>query len=223
MKLRAPNERVIIKVDLESKNTHTFEDGTKIRLERVFDNFNMRYVKPVNAIAVDGCGIPEGSDILIHHNATHDTHRIFNYLPPTKDASSDVKYYSIPERECFFWREQGSEQWNPLNNFVTALRVFKPYEGTFEGIEPELLKEKLYITSGELSGNVCQVVKAADYEIIFQGDDGREKNLIRTRHYENEFNDREEIVAIDHELTEKVNNGTILVGYNKKDAKKWQK
>ena len=121
MKLKAPSNRVIIKVDLESKNSHTFKDGTKIKLERVYDNFNMRYVKPVNAIVVNGVGVTEGSDILIHHNATHDTYRIFNYQSPTKEASSDVKYYSIPEQECFLWREKGSSTWNTLYNYVTAL------------------------------------------------------------------------------------------------------
>ena len=96
MKLKAPKGRVIVKVDLESKNFHTFADGTKIKLERQYDNFNMRYVKPVNAEIVDGFGLDEGADALIHHHATHDTYSIFNSMPPTKDASSDVKFYSIP-------------------------------------------------------------------------------------------------------------------------------
>jgi hypothetical protein len=78
MKLIAPTGRVIIKINLESKNTHTFADGTKIRLERQYDNFNMRYVKPVNAEVVSSKYIPEGSEILIHHNATHDTYRLFS-------------------------------------------------------------------------------------------------------------------------------------------------
>ena len=72
MILIEPSNRVIIKVDLESKNSHTFKDGTKIRLERIYDNFNMRYVKPVNGIVVNAKDIPEGAEILIHHNATHD-------------------------------------------------------------------------------------------------------------------------------------------------------
>ena len=223
MKLKAPSNRVIIKIDLESKNSHTFQDGTKIRLERGFDNFNMRHVKPVNATVIDAKYIPEGSDVLIHHNSTHDTHRLFNYLPPTEDASTNMKYFSIPEAECFFWRKDKEDSWKPLNNFVTALRIFKPYTGSFSGIDPELIKDTLYITSGEFCNKVCKVVKAADYEIIYQGDDGVEKNLIRTRHYENEHNDREEIIAVDHNLTEMVHNGELLIGYNKKDAKKWQK
>lgn len=220
MKLIAPKGRVIIKIDLEAKNYHSFEDGTKIRIERQYNNFNMRYVKPVNATVVSAHDIDEGSDVLIHHNATHDTYRLFNYQGPTEDASSDIKYYSIPEQECFFWRKPGESTWNTLANFVTALRVFKPYDGPFEGIEPTIIKQKLYITSGEFAGKVCQVVNAADYQVIFQGDDGTEQFLIRARHFEGEYNDREEIIAVDQELTEMVNNGTALIGYTTSDAKK---
>lgn len=220
MKLIAPTGRVIIKIDLESKNSHTFADGTKIRLERQYDNFNMRYVKPVNAEVVSSKYIPEGAEILIHHNSTHDTYRLFNYLPPTKDASTSLKYYSIPEQECFFWREKGTQKWMPLENFATALRLYKPYEGQFAGIEPSLIKNKLYITSGEYNGNVVDVVNASDYQIIYQGDDGQEESLIRLRHFEKEENEREEIIAIDHHLTELVKKGTVLVGYDKSSASK---
>ena len=220
MKLIAPKGRVIIKIDLESKNSHTFADGTKIRLERQYDNFNMRYVKPVNAEVVNANKVPEGSEILIHHNATHDTYRLFNYLPPTQDASTSLKFYSIPESECFFWREKVGAEWKTLDNFVTALRVYKPYLGSFEGIEPTLVKNKLYITSGEYEGKVVEVLNASDYQVIYQGDDGSEKSLIRVRHFEFEENEREEIVAIDHGLTEKVKLGEFFVGYDKSNAQK---
>jgi len=218
MKLKAPSNKVVIKVDLESKNSHKFADGTTIRLERQFDNFNMRYVKPTNAIVVSANNIPEGSEILIHHNSTHDTYRIFNYLPPTTDASSNVKYYSIPEEECFFWREKVGDEWKPMPNFVTALRLFKPYLGTFEGIEPSVLKDRLFITSGELKGNAVMTLKSSDYEIIYQNENGTEDRVIRVRYYD-EWNERNEIICIDHELTEKINTGEILVGLSVSDAK----
>ena len=218
MKLKAPSNRVIIKVDLESKNSHTFKDGTKIKLERVYDNFNMRYVKPVNAEVVDAKDIPSGSEILIHHNATHDTYKIFNYQRPTTEASSDIQYFSIPIEECFMWREGKGSIWNALNNFVTALRIFKPYNGMLEGIEPEVINNKLYITSGELKGKAVSTVISSDYEIIYQNDDGTEGRIIRLRYYP-EGNDRNEIIAIDGNMTALVENGDFLVGYNKSDAK----
>ena len=218
MKLKAPRNRVIIKVDLESKNSHTFKDGTKIKLERVYDNFNMRYVKPVNAEVVDAKDIPSGSEILIHHNATHDTYKIFNYQRPTTEASSDIQYFSIPIEECFMWREEKGSSWNALNNFVTALRIFKPYKGILDGIEPEIMNNKLYITSGELKGRAVNTVISSDYEIIYQNDDGTEGRIIRLRYYP-DGNDRNEIIAINDNMTELVENGDLWVGYSKSDAK----
>jgi hypothetical protein len=218
MKLKAPSNRVIIKVDLESKNSHTFKDGTKIKLERVYDNFNMRYVKPVNAEVVDAKDIPTGAEILIHHNATHDTYKIFNYQRPTTEASSDIQYFSIPIEECFMWREGKGSIWNALNNFVTALRIFKPYNGMLEGIEPEVMNNKLYITSGELKGRAVNTVISSDYEIIYQNDDGTEGRIIRLRYYP-DGNDRNEIIAINDNMTELVENGDLWVGYSKSDAK----
>ena len=218
MKLKAPSNRVIIKVDLESKNSHTFKDGTKIKLERVYDNFNMRYVKPVNAEVVDAKDIPAGAEILIHHNATHDTYKIFNYQRPTTEASSDIQYFSIPIEECFMWREEKGSIWNALNNFVTALRIFKPYKGMLQGIEPEVMNNKLYITSGELKGRAVNTVISSDYEIIYQNDDGTEGRIIRLRYFP-DGNDRNEIIAINDNMTELVESGELLVGYNKSDAK----
>ena len=219
MKLIAPSNRVIVKVDLESKNSHTFADGTKIRLERVYDNFNMRYVKPVNAEVINSKDIPEEAEILIHHNATHDTYKIFNYLRPTTEASSDIQYFSIPIEECFLWRSKDSSTWNPLNNFITGLRIFKPYTGFMEGIKPELVKNKLFITSGELNGKVVTTVISSDYEIIYQERDGTEGKIIRLRYYP-DGNDRNEVIAVENELTDMVNNGELLIGYNTSDAAK---
>jgi len=70
----------------------------------------------------------------------------------------------------------------------------------------------LYLTSGEYANKVAHTLKACDYEIIFQGDDGREKRVVRCRHYEDEMNEREELIAIDDYLTEQVNDGELLVG-----------
>jgi len=219
MILKAPSNRVIIKVDLESKNSHTFKDGTKIKLERQYDNFNMRYVKPVNAEVVNASGIPEGAEILIHHNSTHDTYKIFNYQRPTAEASSDVQYFSIPIEECFMWRAEKGSTWNALNNFITGLRVFEPYTGILQGIDASLIKNKIYVTSGDLAGNVVGTVISSDYEIIYQNDDGTEGKIIRLRYYP-DGNDRNEVISVEHNLTEKVKNGELFVGYSVSDAKK---
>jgi hypothetical protein len=160
-----------------------------------------------------------GAEILIHHNATHDTYKIFNFQRPTAEASSNIQYYSIPIQECFMWRTEKCSTWNPLNNFIIGLRVFKPYIGILQGVEPTLVKNKIYVTSGELAGNVVGTVISSDYEIIYQEHDGTEGKIIRLRYYP-EGNERNEVISVEHEMTEKVINGELLVGYNISDAKK---
>ena len=199
--------RVIVKADLEAKNYHTFSNGLTIRRERNFNEFNRRITQPVNAICISGEDIEPGSEILISHNALHDTNKIFSY----KSKSPDIQYYSLPEYDCFAWRDKEGNM-RPMKNFEFGLRVFKPYSGPLEGIAPTLIKDTLYITTGLLAGKVAHTLKASDYEIIFQGLDGKEDRLIRISHSEDENFDREEIIAIADDLTEQVACGTLLVG-----------
>lgn len=206
--------RVIVRVNLESKNYHTFEGGGTIRRERNFNEFNRRITQPTNAIVISGNNIEKGSEILISHNAVHDTNKIFSY----QSRSRDVQYFSIPEYDCFAWRDKDG-QMRPMENFEFGLRVFKPYQGMILGQPPTQIKDVLYITTGTLKGNVVHTLKASDYQIIYQNTDGREANLIRVRHSENEGFDREEIQAISHSLTDNVIRGTLLIGLTEKDCK----
>lgn len=211
--------KVLVSVDLEGKNWHTFSDGTKIRLERQFDNFNRRETQPINAIVVSADDIPSGSEILIHHNSLHDTNKVFDYLPVGEmEITSTVKMFSIPESECFIWKDKDGK-WQPLKGYATALRVFKPYKGILEGVEPTRIKDCLYITSGEYNGLVARTLKAADYQLVFQDSNGQEGNIIRCRHYEGEEHEREEIIAIDKGLTKLVKNGEYYIGLSVKDCK----
>lgn len=208
-------ERVIVKVDIEKKNYHTFENGTTIRRERNFNEFNRRITQPSNAIVISGEGIDKGSEILISHNAIHDTNKIFDY----RNDSPNVQYFSIPEYDCFAWRnKEGAMQ--PLKNFEFALRVFKPYEGMILGMPPTEIKNILYITTGSLKGKVVHTLDSTDYQIIYQELNGKEGNLIRIRHSDDDTFDREEIIAIDHDLTELVNKGKLKIGITEKDCKK---
>ena len=88
-----------------------------------------------------------------------------------------------------------------------------------QGIDPTEVKNKIYVTSGDLAGNVVGTVISSDYEIIYQNDDGTEGKIIRLRYYP-DGNDRNEVISVEHELTEKVKNGDLLVGYSVSDAKK---
>ena len=221
-KLKSVEGRVVVSVDLEGKNSHTFEDGTKIRLERQYNNLNRRETHPVNAIVLDGEGAKQGSQILIHPNAPHETNKINNYSQLSGAVEgSDIKYYSIPVEQCYAWLdEDDNNTWKPLKNFDFAYRLYKPYAGPLEGIEPSVVKDVLYVTTGEFKGLVVHTLKACDYEIIFQGIHGREERLIRFRHFPDQEHEREEIIAVDHHLTEEVNKGKLLIGLSPTTAKK---
>lgn len=218
-KLKHIENRIVVQVDMDYKNSHMFSDGTKISLERRYDNFDRKYTEPVNAIVISGENIPEGAEILIHHNSTHETYRIFNYQNLSgNEIATNIRYFSIPESEAFAWRH--NDQWEPLPGFDFALRVFKPYNGILHGVEPIEIKNCLLVTTGEYKGLVCRTLKACDYTIIFQDVNGQEGNLIRFRSQEDLKNQREmEIVAIDHSLTKLYNEGMLLAGIKKSDAK----
>lgn len=216
--MKAVNGKVIISVDRDKKNNYTFESGLTIRMERNWNNLNQRETQPVNAIVIDGEGVKKGSEILIHPNVTHPSHQIFDHTNLSGSVEgSDIRYYSAPLEKCYAWLD--GEEWKPLKGFEFALRVFKPYEGILEGIEPTLMPDLLYVTTGELKGNIVHTLKACDYEVVFQGIHDREERLIRFRHFPDEDNEREEVIVINHNLTEKLKQGKLLVGLSTSDAK----
>lgn len=219
----APTQgRVVCSVDLDFKNNHSFASGLVIRHERQWNNLNKRETEPVNAIVIssENDHIPAGAEILIHHNAAHPVAMITNHKQLSgTDVADSVKEFSIPETQCYLWRMAGTDKWKPLPGFATALRVFQPVKTQFYGIAPNLLKNTLYITSGELDGRVVRTLKACDYEVIFRNERGVEERVIRCRHFENERSEREEIIAIDHKLTKLVANGEYYVGISVTDAK----
>jgi len=107
----------------------------------------------------------------------------------------------------------------PLKNFDFGLRVYRPYEGFIEGIEPTLIPDVLYVTTGEFKGLIVQTLKSCDYEIIFQGTNGQEDRIIRFRHFPYEDNEREEVIAVRNDLTDLYNNGKLLIGLSPSTAK----
>lgn len=217
--LKYTENRIVIKIDLDFKNSHTFENGQKIYIGRQFNNLNRRETEPVNAIVISAEDIPKNAEILIHPNSISDTNLIHDYESISEEQGNSVRYYSIETISAFLWR-MGAEDWEPLKGFATAYRVFKPYEGIIQGILPTQIENVLYIRSGEYEGMVCHTLKAADYEIIFMNEKGVEQKIIRCRHYENEYHDREELIAVDHELTNKVKNGKLLIGLSPNDCNK---
>jgi hypothetical protein len=51
------------------------------------------------------------------------------------------------------------------------------------------------------------------------GAKGVEERVIRCRHFEDEWNEREEIVGVDEYLTEQVNKGELLIGISEDKSK----
>jgi hypothetical protein len=220
MNFEAVNNRVVALIDLNQKNYHTFSNGVVIHHERNWDNFDRKHTEQVLGTVISADNIPAGALVLFHHNGTHDVNKVFDHaILSGEDIASGLQVFSIPETECYLWKEEGGE-WMPTKGFVIADRVFEPYTGIIEGIPPKQLKDTLYIKSGEYAGKVARTLKSADYEIIFRSPTtGQEQRIIRCRHFEDECHEREEIVAIDHGLTERVKNGELLLGTSIGDAK----
>jgi hypothetical protein len=221
MSLKCVSGRVVVKVDTEQKNGYTFEDGTEIRLERDYNNLDRKYTQQVLGVVVDGENIPANALVLFHHNSLHETYQIYNHGRLSgRDIASGIKLFSIMERDCFFWKMKDEEEWHPTEGFATALRVFEPYKGMLQGIEPTLIKDVLFVTSGELKGVVVKTVKASDYQITFRNEKGKDTEIIRFRPHGNEKDQREpEAICVMDNLTKKVNNGELLIGLTKSDAK----
>ena len=222
--IKGANDRVIVKVDIEKKNSHRMENGQELKLARGWNNLNQRETQPVNGTVVDGsaANIPNGSEIIFNHNSIHPVNRLFNFTGLVDEASNPIQYYSILSNECYIWRQPDSFTWNACDGICIAERVFKPYEGVIQGIEPTKIENVLYIKTGEFAGKVVHTLKHCDYEMVFQGVDGREDRVIRCRHFEgeNKYNEREEIIAVADDLTELVNDGKLLVGRTPSEAKK---
>lgn len=212
-------KRIFISVQMDLKSSHSFSEGNSISLNRDVDNFDKKYVRPINGIVINSENIPTGAEVLIHHNAVHDTYRIFDYIELSGDfIASNLRYFSIPETECYAWK-LGNEEWIPTEGFEFGLRIFKPYEGLLSGILPTQIKNKLYITTGAFKGKVVITKGASDYEMVYQNNDGKEGRLIRLRHFKEPENIREEIIGIDNAATDKVSNGSLLIGLSSTNCK----
>ena len=182
--VKGANDRIIVKVDIEKKNSYRMENGQELKLARGWNNLNHRETQPVNATVIDGraSGVPDGAEVIVNHNSIHPVNRLFNFTGLVDEASNPVQYYAILSNECYIWRSPDSSTWNACSGFCIADRVFKPYEGFLVGVEPEQIKDVLYIKSGEFSGKIVHTLKHCDYEMVFQGVNGKEERMIRCRH-----------------------------------------
>lgn len=212
--------RIVVKVDMKAKNHHKFANGLVIKRERQFNEFNRRITEPTNCIVISAQNIEKNAEILVEHNALHETNRINSYKNKFENADSDrVRYYSISTFEALAWRIEGGK-WNPVEGFEFGLRIFKPYEGLMSGIPPIQIKDTLWVTSGKYKDNAIRTLVGCDYELIFNESFGIEGSLIAFRpEGDTKRNLEAEAVAIMHEITDNIKSGKYLVGYTVIDAK----
>lgn len=214
--IQADNNRVIVSVDMEYKNSYKLTDDVSLKLMRDVEQFNGRIKSPVNAIVISGEGLEAGWEILIGHNCAHPTHEIYNH---GFDIPIDTKIYSISVEQCFIYRESKDAQWKPCKGFLIVERIFRPYKGILLGIPPAEIKNALFVASGNFLHQVLLTGLYCDYTIVFQESDGREKHITRMRDAHEE---RDEALAISHSLTEQVLNGDLLIGETAETAKKFE-
>lgn len=220
MSIKAVKGRVVIKADKEQKNHYTFSNGLVIRMERDYNNLDRSYTQQIFGEVINSENIPAGSFLLFHFNALIESNKIYNHSKLSGDEiASGVEIYSIPENQCFLWKKEIEQEWQPCDNFATALRVFQPYKGMLQGIEPTKLKDVLYVKTGELSGKVVKTLKACDAVLVFRNEKGIDQTIIRFRPLGDESSEREpEAIAIMDELTRQVNDGELLIGITESDA-----
>jgi hypothetical protein len=209
--------RIIIKVDVEQKNFYTFSNGQTIRVERKYDNLDRSYTQQTLGVVIDAEHIPKDALVLFHFNNVHESNMITNHAKLSgEEITAGVKIYSVPESLVFLWKMYGDENWQPTHGFAIVENVFQPYEGRLIGLTPKKLTNTLYVKTGELKGKIVRTLNFCDYNIHFRNENGIDEHIIRCRDINS---DREEIIAIDEYLTEKLYEGKLWVGTHPNNAK----
>lgn len=244
-------KRVVIKVDIEQKNSYRFGNGQVLVMFKNTNQMDRRYYAPVSGIVISAEEIPIGSEVLVEHNSCEPTNEIFEY----KDDNSDIKYFSVPELEVYVWRRTEMpyyekhdlvdiyvglvpktilpystnpiiSEWHPTKYYAIAERVYEPYTGIFHGIKPSVIKNTLLIKTGELKGKIVHIVKNGQYEIIYQDTNGKPNQILVTFHVEDQnelydpiLNAKQEITAVNWQLTERYLNVELLTGLTEDNCK----
>jgi hypothetical protein len=217
------NDRVLIAVDLKYKDRVLLgESGVVLERPRDYDNLNHRETKISQGWVVNSDYLPIGSEVLVSHNSFHDTNRLFGL--DIEIELLNIGVYAVPKMETYCYK-YGSKKWNACEGFLLGMKLFEPYNGIIEGIEPKEIKRTLFVTSDcKLKHKVVDTVNAAVLPIVFNDEDFNEIIINRIRHFPNESdNVREEVLCINQEKTKKVLKGELLIGNNKSDCKKYQK
>lgn len=217
--MKALRNRALIKMNLKQNAKYAFDSGVVIDLEHGF-NFNLREDRGTKGYIIDGCGLPEGTEVLVHYLSSEPQYLVSNEEILTEEEKTEgYKVFAIPEDNVFIYMDKNGE-WKPCKEFLITTRIYKPYTGIMVGVEPQLVTNRMYVISGsddwddeqnDLSGKVLVTLDHADYEIIFYSKDNKEGRIIRTR--------TREIQAVDEFLTKKVKKGEYIIGRSPSEAK----
>lgn len=209
----------IIKINVKQRQTYAMENGKELYIQDGF-NFNLREDRGTRGYCVSCEGIPEGVEVLVNYlamEASYDMPYQREFLTE-EEIKEGYQLRHIPQDMIFCYLK--NDEWEPFGPVLITKRIFKPYDGPLVGIEPEKIKNRLYIVKGkdtwdgeekDLSGLVCAVTLNSDYQVHFHDANNRPQSLIRTLH--------RELEAIDYSLTKEVEKGKYLVGNDIKDAK----
>lgn len=216
--MKALKGNTIIKMNTKQKELYALTDEINIVIEKGY-NFNLREDRSSLGYVINGDQLDEGVEVLCHYLALEPSYLIENDTILTESERKEgFKIFSIPNDMVFCYKFE--QEWHPNKGFLITKRIFKTYNGNLVGIEPELVKHRMYIEKGsiewdgdseDVSGKVAITTDNCDYQISWHTKTHKEESIIRTR-------DRE-VMAIDDDATKKVKKGIYLIGLTPHDCK----
>lgn len=207
--MRHVGKNVIIKMDVTQKTKYALTEKVVIEIIRNF-NFNQREDRASFGYVVDGEGFKSDVECVCHYLALEPNYTIENETILTeKEKREGFKVMSLPIDMVFATNDGNG--WIPCKDFLITERIFLPYNGNLTGIEPQEVKNRMYVVAGydeegliDLSGKCVVTLENAAYHVIWHNTEHREESLIRTR--------GREVTAIDEGMTMGVNEGKYLIG-----------
>ena len=184
--MKPVGNKVIIAIDTNEKNKHkiTKDDGSEIELyvdtSYSWDGKVTAYTQAI--LLTDYKNIKAGTDVLIHHNALHDTNEM------DIDYSPSVKFYSIEEGFVYFGIK--GEEIICIDGYMLVERVYDEDTLSPGGIILvekkkhdsllKIIKKPDSITDFEI-GDIAVTYKYSDYEINCRIN-GKMEKLIRLKY-----------------------------------------
>ena len=213
---------ILLKMNTRQKEKYALTDNIQIEISKGF-NFNLREDRSSMGYIINGRGLTKGHQALCHHLTIESGNEVTAETILTDDEKKiGFKVFSV-DKDMVFATSPDGIKWFPCKDFLITFRIFKPYKGKLKGIEPSVLKDRMYIIKGvdefeeeitDLSDKVACTTVNSDYEIIWHNENNREQSLIRTR--------SREVLAIDNGMLEDLKKGELLMGLSPTNCKTYK-